>query len=178
MIASREEIAAALAENFAAFAQYVAGCSEAAFNYAPQGKWTTGQHVDHLIKSSKPVFMAIGLPAFVLRLLFGKPNRPGKTYHQLVQRYTEKLAAGGAASGRFVPPAVPYRMQQAKLQQFLLLKTRLQQRILTLSDNKLDSYLLPHPLLGKLTVREMLYFTVYHTEHHLQILKKNYQYEG
>jgi hypothetical protein len=25
---------------------------------------------------------------------------------------------------------------------------------------------LPHPLLGKLTIREMLYFTVYHGEHH------------
>jgi hypothetical protein len=34
------------------------------------------------------------------------------------------------------------------------------------SEDDLDSIRLPHPLLGKLTVREMLYFAVYHVGHH------------
>jgi len=34
----------------------------------------------------------------------------------------------------------------------------------------LDRYQLPHPILGKLTVREMLYFTLYHLGHHAQIV--------
>ena len=34
----------------------------------------------------------------------------------------------------------------------------------------LDRYLLPHPLLGKLTIREMLFFTLYHNYHHVQSL--------
>ncbi len=33
-------------------------------------------------------------------------------------------------------------------------------------DSDLDRLRLPHPLLGKLTVREMLYFTLYHNAHH------------
>jgi hypothetical protein len=33
-------------------------------------------------------------------------------------------------------------------------------------EEDLDRYRLPHPLLGKLTVREMLLFTVYHNYHH------------
>jgi hypothetical protein len=33
-------------------------------------------------------------------------------------------------------------------------------------EEDLDYYRLPHPLLGKLTVREMLFFTVYHNYHH------------
>jgi hypothetical protein len=32
----------------------------------------------------------------------------------------------------------------------------------------LDRYQLPHPLLGRLTVREMLAFSVYHHAHHLR----------
>ncbi len=36
------------------------------------------------------------------------------------------------------------------------------------SEHALDLYRLPHPLLGKLTVREMLLFTVYHNAHHLE----------
>ncbi len=42
------------------------------------------------------------------------------------------------------------------------------------NDRNPDRTLLPHPLLGKLTVREMLYFTIYHVEHHLNILRERY----
>jgi hypothetical protein len=31
----------------------------------------------------------------------------------------------------------------------------------------MDYHVLPHPLLGPLSVREMLFFTVYHNTHHV-----------
>ncbi len=34
------------------------------------------------------------------------------------------------------------------------------------SDKQLNTYLLPHPLIGKLTIKEMLYFVDYHILHH------------
>ncbi len=172
MIESREEIATALEADFTALASYVAAYNKTLFTEMPEGKWSVGQHLEHLIRSSQPVYMAIGLPAFVLKLIFGKPNRPGRSFDELVERYQEKLSNGGAASGRFVPPAVPYSLQQQKIKLFLQLKDKLQKRVLALSDSKLDNCLLPHPLLGKITVREMLFFTVYHTQHHLQIMQK------
>lgn len=39
-------------------------------------------------------------------------------------------------------------------------------RIENWSEADLDRYRLPHPLLGKLTVRDMLLFTVQHLAHH------------
>jgi hypothetical protein len=30
---------------------------------------------------------------------------------------------------------------------------------------------LPHPLLGKLTLREMIYFTIYHVQHHHKLVQ-------
>jgi hypothetical protein len=33
--------------------------------------------------------------------------------------------------------------------------------------------ILPHPLLGKITIREMLYFTAYHVQHHENIIKRD-----
>ncbi|RZL03090.1 MAG: DinB family protein [Pedobacter sp.] len=39
------------------------------------------------------------------------------------------------------------------------------------STDELDEYCIPHPVLGKLTVREMIYFTSIHTEHHRQLLQ-------
>ena len=40
------------------------------------------------------------------------------------------------------------------------------------SDAKLDKYIAPHPLLGKITLRELAYFTIYHIQHHLSIIRK------
>jgi len=34
------------------------------------------------------------------------------------------------------------------------------------NESELDGYLLPHPLIGKLTIREMLFFTMYHNLRH------------
>ena len=45
------------------------------------------------------------------------------------------------------------------------------------SEQDLDKYILPHPLLGKLTMREMMYFTIYHVQHHQRLIAKNLQKE-
>ena len=36
----------------------------------------------------------------------------------------------------------------------------------SLSESDLDTLQAPHPLLGKLTLRELMYFTIYHAQHH------------
>ncbi|NBX80802.1 MAG: DinB family protein, partial [Flavobacteriales bacterium] len=41
------------------------------------------------------------------------------------------------------------------------------------TEDDLDKYVLPHPLLGKLTLREMLCFTIYHVKHHVEIIKRD-----
>ena len=39
------------------------------------------------------------------------------------------------------------------------------------TEEELDTYLIPHPLIGKMTLRELLFFTVYHIGHHLKTIK-------
>ena len=48
----------------------------------------------------------------------------------------------------------------------------LNKKIELFSEQDLDSHILPHPLLGKLTFREMLYFTIYHVQHHQDLMLK------
>jgi len=116
------------------------------------------------------------LPAFALRYKFGKPNRPGRSYDQLVQRYQEKLAAitGAQAPSRFLPDKIAESDKAERIARFRKEKEKLSKQISNWSEAKLDKCLLPHPLLGKLTLREMLFFTNYHTQHHLKILKDKY----
>ena len=83
-----------------------------------------------------------------------------------------KIEAGGKASGSYVPSVV-HIAEKGKLIQSL--NTEVQQltkRLNNISESDLDVIILPHPLLGKLTLREMLYFTIYHAEHHTSSVKK------
>ena len=77
--------------------------SEELLQHSMQGKWTMLENLDHLVKSTQPLNKLLAKPKVSLRLLFGKPNRPGRDYDQLVQRYREKLAMAGDTPSPFVP---------------------------------------------------------------------------
>jgi hypothetical protein len=134
-------------------------------------KWTAGQQLDHLIRAVKPLTQGFILPSFVFGLLFGKSNRPGKTYEELVEKYKQKLAAGGRASGRFIPPPILLSQKRDLVIKLNKLAAKLASQVSRLSEQDMDTYILPHPLLGKLTLREMMYFTIYHVEHHQENIK-------
>ncbi len=155
------------------FASEIAQLDRLAFILAPEGKWTAGQQLDHILRSTRPLSLAFHLPKPALKFLFGKANRPSKNYDAVVEKYLSKLEAGGVATGVFVPKPVRF-IQRHRLER------RLNRTIANLckglgrfDEKELDEYVLPHPLLGKLTLREMLYFTLYHVEHHRQIALKN-----
>jgi hypothetical protein len=143
-IQDKPQIISALSEKVDAFNNYISLLNKEQFEAAPNGKWSAGQNLDHLIRSIKPLQLAYGLPKFALNILFGKTNRPSRTY-ELIEKYTEQ-------------------------------KQRLISKIEKQSEIHLDKYILPHPLLGKLTLREMLYFTIHHNEHHLELLKSRNAY--
>ena len=66
--------------------------SEDAFKKGPEGKWTTGQHIVHLVNSIQQVNRALSYPKFLLKYKFGKSNREVRTYDAIVKRYQEKLS--------------------------------------------------------------------------------------
>ena len=163
---NKPTIADALRQRYAGFFALMESLDSEKFVQSRNGKWSPGQQLDHIFRAVQPVRYAFLLPGFMLRLFFGKVNRPGRSYEELVNRYKEKLARGGRATGRFVPSAVPFAKRTS-----LIAKTKSEVESLIrnmnrYSESDLDNYLLPHPLLGKLTLREMLYFTIYHVEHH------------
>jgi hypothetical protein len=138
---------------------------EQTFGFAPEGKWSAGMQLDHLIRSVAPVGLAFRLP-WLARLVFGKANRPSRSYESVVEKYKSKLAAGGRASGAFVPKVVAFRERQALCQKLQREVEQLCRSVEKTPEHRLNTLILPHPLLGKLTFREMLCFTIYHVQHH------------
>ena len=152
--------------------EYVRKLSKEQFVFAPTGKWNAGQQLDHLIRSIKPLNLAYALPVAILKLRFGVANRPSKTYAGLVDKYETKLAGGGRASGRFIPEMIPFESKDKLCDKYQKEKEKLNRKISRMEEPVLDKYILPHPLLGMLTLREMLFFTIHHNHHHLNLMKK------
>ena len=142
----------------------------------PDGKWTTGQHALHLLQSIRPLNDALSLPKFLLRLKFGKANRPVRDYDAIVQRYQERLED---AKGKTFKGSKNMKIPTLSDKHYILnrLQTeykKLQYKTRKISDKNLDTVILPHPLMGKMQVREIIMWTAYHVEHHTTTLKTNY----
>ncbi|MGD9719624.1 MAG: DinB family protein [Pirellulales bacterium] len=168
---SRDQLMVALdTVNSQASALWDAIPPERFFEPPADGGWTAAQNVVHLIWSTSPVTTALGLPRWVLRLLFGKAAIPSRSFVEVRAAYRALLAEGGQA-GRYGPAARPLPSDPLAARQQLLNKWRdVVPRLIAATrrwdETSLDRYRLPHPLLGKLTMREILYFTLYHLGHH------------
>ena len=162
---NKDELKKELISQHAQFLKSIQSVPKEQWQVSYNEKWSPAQLIDHLVKSVSPVKSALSLPAFLLQFIFGKANRKSRTYDELVSRYHEKLKAGGKATGRFVPTqkTVSVEKLSANLNNKVYL---LVEKIDSFSESQIDQLVLPHPLLGKLTLREMLYFTIYHVQHH------------
>ncbi len=170
---SISEICQLLDKKFKDFALQVAKTPDNQFEENPNRKWSVGQHLVHLIASVAPINQAFILPKFVIAWILGKANRPSRSYTELVQRYTDKLANGGVATGRFVPKTIVLAQKNRLLADYEKHKNLLIKYLQSFTEQDLDILIAPHPLLGKITLRELMYFTIYHTEHHLKLIAGN-----
>jgi hypothetical protein len=170
---NKQTIKQKLNANHQLFVDFVVGLTDGDFLLSRNGKWTAGQQLQHICLAVRPVRQILGLPKILLKIIWGKANRQSRSYEELVEKYQGKLGAGGTASGRFVPKGVSLSHRQKLEVSALKEVDRLCAELDGFTEDDLDQYVLPHPLLGKLTVREMLYFTIYHVEHHMKLTEQN-----
>ncbi len=170
---NKVEIKARLEESYQQYLNYLGKLSKDEYEYAPEGKWNAGEQTVHLIKSVKPVANGLGMPKFLLKYKFGKANRPSRSYDELIERYRTKLEKPYAAPDAYSPSKVKHAQANEldkKLKKYIDL---LEEKLVKWTEEQLDEYVVPHPLLGKITIRELFYFTIYHAHHH-QLLIKQY----
>ncbi len=166
------ELSQALGALLAAGTAYFATLPDDRF-FAPQGQaWSPAGHVRHLEKTVTPLAHGLRLPRWLLALRFGRGPGRSRDFNQIRSTYLEALAAG-AQAGRYAPaPEPPPADATARRRELLSGWARsiveLQNAVARWPEAALDTQRLPHPILGSLTVREMLAFTVYHTAHHLR----------
>jgi hypothetical protein len=141
------------------------------FQPAPE-KWSPAQHGKHILKSIRPVAQGLSLPLFVPRLLFGPPKHEPMNYDRVVKQYQKKLAEGLVAPAPFIPKKVTLAERDVLLATIRSTTAALVKDASKRSDTQLDGVCFPHPSLGRISIREMLFFSLYHVRHHTLAIEK------
>jgi hypothetical protein len=129
--------------------------------------------MQHLILTIQPVNLGLRLPRFLLSWLFGKIHRPNHDYEGLRAAYQHRLQQGAKSPALYVPKAVRLDQRNKIEGSFVLATNQLIALAENLDEQTLDHFLLPHPLLGKITIREMLFFCAFHIRIHQAALERD-----
>lgn len=134
------------------------------FTRGSQDLWSPAHHLDHLTRSNAPVARALTLPRD--RLPRREAGRPSRSFLEVRALYREALGGGVTASRPYVPE--PSGSREAQVADYAGTMDDLRAALAGWPEADLDALALRHPALGELSVREMIEFTLYHNEHHLQ----------
>jgi hypothetical protein len=170
---TKPEIIRASENMFNRFSETCLSINETVMFAKPGPKWSVAENIRHLVISTNMTNLAYKLPKFIVRWIAGTPNRRSRSYDELKEKYHKKLSEGGRASSRFVPKPIDVRYGKQKLVDSWKASTATYLAALTSkrTEEDLDKYLARHPLLGRITLRELCYFTIFHTEHHLKTIQ-------
>jgi uncharacterized damage-inducible protein DinB len=141
------------------------------------GKWSAVQHLQHVHKGVAAITDYLKLDRHKIEVTFGIASHASRTYDAVLLLYTNRLREGAVSTPRFNPAEskdidLPSEVETGKR----LVKEMIASLDLW-SDAWLDRYACPHPNLGMLTAREMLFFIVIHAIHHtraIHSLKKSF----
>ena len=168
---NKPELSHSLQENHKHFLQYIDSLTESEFLQSTNGKWTAGQQLEHILKSIKTIAKIFGQKT-VIETQFGRIQRPTLSYETLIAQYQDLLDKGGKAPERYLPSTVGF---DQKTDLITAVESKLAATIQYLdnyTESEMDTLTLPHPILGILSLREMLYLITYHvTHHHKQVQK-------
>jgi hypothetical protein len=114
---------------------------------------------------------ALRVPKFILNWKFGKMNRSSRSNEEILEKYTKELSKGFSFPNPFGPKNKSDLHREKLIEEYQIETKRLIGSINNWNEDELDIYVLPHPLLGKLSIREMLYFTCLHTDHHYNTIR-------
>ena len=160
-----------LDENAVQFIELVKGLNQDEFEVNINNKWSAGQDLVHLIKVLQIVNIGFTLPKPILRLVFGINIKESRSFEDLRQLYKNALEGGAKAPTMYIPKPVSHTEKDRLIQKYASLNKSFINKLNNHTSFELNSYRLPHPILGKISFGELASFTSFHTSHHFEVLK-------
>ena len=169
---TKQELIAAFYNNHQSLTHYIDALPLEQFMLSKNGKWTAGQQLSHIYLCLKPIAQALASKEFIAQK-FGTIDRAVMEYDEVITQYKRALENGGVAPSRFLPELVTANQKRQLVAdvQELLQAIRIQWD--TYTEEELNSLVLPHPLLGSLTIKELFCLMTYHATHHQQQIEQS-----
>jgi hypothetical protein len=165
------ELSKRLIQEHQSFIDFISSLSNEDLIQSQDNKWNPSQQLEHVYLCLRPVKLALSLPNIIPAILFGKSKKGSRTYESLVEAYQLKLKNGGKSPSMYKPKKSVRDLDKLK-RALMHLVNDISNKLSQFQENDLDGFLLPHPLLGKLTARELIFFALYHVGHHQKQIEK------
>jgi len=81
------------------------------------------------------------------------------------------IGGGAKAPTIYIPKPVSHTKKDSLIQKYASLNKSFIGKLNDHTPHDLNSYRLPHPILGKISLVELASFTSFHTSHHFDVLK-------
>jgi len=170
----KEDIIEQLYKSHTKFVNYIRSLSADDYTYSHENlKWAPYQDLEHHKKVLKKIIFALSIPSFILKLIYGKSNNPSKSYDKTLKLYQLRINDGAKSTQEFIPSRTIQAQLEQDCDELISTVEKLLRKVGKLNEHDLDTILLPHPILGTITLREMLYFCKIHVEMHHAICQRN-----
>jgi len=153
------------------FNEFISNLNKEEFEMNINNKWSAGQDLVHLIKLLQILNIAYLIPKPLLGLLYGINKNEPRSFDDLQMLYKKALENGAKSPSIYIPKPVLFEDRDSLIKKHQYLNEQFIKKINKHSEDDLDRYRLPHPILGKVSLRELLIFTSLHTIHHYELLK-------
>jgi hypothetical protein len=141
--------------------------------YAPiNGKWSVAQNVEHINIALLRLSNYLALPKSTIKSNFGLSERASTSNEKIIKVFKNALENGVKAIDSFIPELNQETSIEELVSQGKDLLDAFISNLENWSEEELEMYNCPHPILGKIPLREVLYFTIYHVQHHNETIKK------
>jgi len=134
------------------------------FKRPVETKWSAAENIEHLVLATKPMVGLFAKPE-VIAERWGVIERPSRSYDEIASAYLKVTNGAGKAPDRLVPQ-VTEPTQVAELDKFKQVNEDFFKALVVLNERQLNTYQIPHPFIGNLTVIEFLHFMTFHVNHH------------
>jgi hypothetical protein len=169
---SHPQIVGALTRVERDVAVFFGSLSEDEFVFRIGAAWTPAEHLQHLNITVRAIARGLSVPPWLLQLRFRRSKSISRSYDEFRETYRAELARGAKAPTAYIPgagvdSAAISEHRTEILARWARVNEAVRTRLKRWQERDLDQTLLPHPILKTITAREMLFFMLYHDQHHV-----------
>lgn len=166
---TKKELIQSFGRKHQEFVDYIGSLSPEEFCTKKEEGWTPGQHQEHILLTILPLQKVLFSQEYI-RETFGKIDRSTLDYNSVIKNY---LNTSLQAPEMYIPSEISSEAKTTINQKIQETVSNIQNLLEKYAEEELNQLILPHPLLGKLSIKEMFYLMTYHPTRHLERIQKD-----